>query len=263
MCGIAGIICLKKDDVFQERLKAMTDIINYRGPDAEGQWISKNGLVGLGHRRLSVIDLSSNGNQPMHYLGRYSIVFNGEIYNYIELKQRLIQHGYVFQTESDTEVLMALYAKEKENCLSFLDGMFSFVIYDNETNEIFAARDRFGEKPELQSLLRFCDRNSMAQSREVRLPFLSHELVAFVFSLPPIIRYIKDGQNGLCEPLFLICCLLKLPGERTKLDMNRHNQNGLQIKISVKKFMKVKEHSTKKILSAKKNLKGNFILQTL
>jgi asparagine synthase (glutamine-hydrolysing) len=147
MCGIAGIISVNTDEVVEARLKAMTDIISYRGPDGEGQWISQNGNVGLGHRRLSIIDLSENGNQPMHYLHRYSMVFNGEIYNYIELKELLIQQGYCFQTKTDTEVLMALYAKEKENCLSFLDGMFSFVIYDNQTNEIFAARDRYGEKP--------------------------------------------------------------------------------------------------------------------
>jgi asparagine synthase (glutamine-hydrolysing) len=147
MCGIAGIISVNKEEVSHPQLKAMTDIIDYRGPDDQGHWISENAHAGLGHRRLSVIDLSENGRQPMHYLNRYSIVFNGEIYNYIELKQTLIQKGYSFQTESDTEVLMALYAKEKENCLSFLDGMFAFVIYDNQTNEIFAARDRFGEKP--------------------------------------------------------------------------------------------------------------------
>jgi asparagine synthase (glutamine-hydrolysing) len=147
MCGIAGIISVNTDEVVEARLKAMTDIISYRGPDGEGQWISQNGNVGLGHRRLSIIDLTENGRQPMQYLHRYSMVFNGEIYNYIELKELLIQQGYCFQTETDTEVLMALYAKEKENCLSFLDGMFSFVIYDNETNEIFAARDRYGEKP--------------------------------------------------------------------------------------------------------------------
>jgi asparagine synthase (glutamine-hydrolysing) len=147
MCGIAGIISLNKDEVFQQRLRAMTDIIAHRGPDSEGQWISENGMIGLGHRRLSIIDLSQNANQPMHYLGRYTITFNGEIYNYIELKQILIKQGYLFKTESDTEVLMALYDKEQENCLSMLDGMFSFVIYDKEKNEIFAARDRFGEKP--------------------------------------------------------------------------------------------------------------------
>lgn len=147
MCGIAGIISLDKNEIFVGRLNAMTDTISHRGPDAEGQWISENGNVALGHRRLSIIDLSENANQPMHYLGRYTIVFNGEIYNYIELRKTLIQEGYKFRTESDTEVLMALYDKKKENCLSALDGMFAFVIYDKERNEIFAARDRFGEKP--------------------------------------------------------------------------------------------------------------------
>lgn len=147
MCGIAGIISLNKNEVTHQRLKAMTDIIAFRGPDGEGQWISDNGNVGFGHRRLSIIDLSNHADQPMHYLGRYTIVFNGEIYNYIELKESLCKQGYTFKSQSDTEVLMALYDREKENCLQSLDGMFSFVIYDKERNEIFAARDRFGEKP--------------------------------------------------------------------------------------------------------------------
>ncbi|HET7116014.1 MAG TPA: asparagine synthase (glutamine-hydrolyzing) [Hanamia sp.] len=147
MCGIAGIISVNENEIFQQRLQLMTDTIAYRGPDGEGHWISKSGKVGLGHRRLSIIDLSPNASQPMHYLSRYTIIFNGEIYNYIELKQTLIKQGYSFKTESDTEVLTALYDKEKENCLSRLDGMFSFVIYDNKKDEIFVARDRFGEKP--------------------------------------------------------------------------------------------------------------------
>lgn len=147
MCGIAGIVSVNKKDVSIERLKLMTDIIAYRGPDGEDQWINGNGNVGFGHRRLSIIDLTHNADQPMHYMDRYTIVFNGEIYNYIELKEKLIKQGYSFKTESDTEVLMALYDREKENCLPMLDGMFSFVIYDNEKKEIFAARDRFGEKP--------------------------------------------------------------------------------------------------------------------
>lgn len=147
MCGIAGIISVNKQEISQQRLKAMTDIIAYRGPDGEGYWISENGNIGFGHRRLSIIDLSENGNQPMHFLNRYTIIFNGEIYNYIELKKELDQDGYQFKSETDTEVLMALYDKEKENCLSKIDGMFSFAIYDQKRNEIFAAKDRFGEKP--------------------------------------------------------------------------------------------------------------------
>jgi asparagine synthase (glutamine-hydrolysing) len=102
MCGIAGIISKDTSLVTQAGLKNMTDVINHRGPDGEGQWISSNGEVGLGHRRLSIIDLSHEADQPMHYMGRYSIVFNGEIYNYIELKEDLLKQGYTFKTVSDT-----------------------------------------------------------------------------------------------------------------------------------------------------------------
>ena len=147
MCGIAGIITKDTSELTIDRLKKMTDIIEHRGPDGDGQWISADGQIGLGHRRLSIIDLSHEADQPMHYLGRYSIVFNGEIYNYIELKETLIKQGYSFKTQSDTEVLMALYDRDKENCLQLLDGMFSFVLYDAQENNVFCARDRFGEKP--------------------------------------------------------------------------------------------------------------------
>ena len=147
MCGIAGILSKDHTEVTVERLKKMTDIIHYRGPDGDGHWINAEKTIGLGHRRLSIIDLSHAADQPMHYLGRYSIVFNGEIYNYIELKEILLKQGYKFATSSDTEVLMALYDRDKEDCLQLLDGMFSFAIYDDEKKELFAARDRFGEKP--------------------------------------------------------------------------------------------------------------------
>jgi asparagine synthase (glutamine-hydrolysing) len=147
MCGIAGFITSDPNRLNLPTLKAMTDIIAHRGPDGDGHWISSNGNVGLGHRRLSIIDLSHEADQPMHYGERYTIAFNGEIYNYIELKAVLVQQGYTFKNESDTEVLMALYQRDGKDCLQLLDGMFSFVIYDNQTNKIFIARDRFGEKP--------------------------------------------------------------------------------------------------------------------
>lgn len=147
MCGIAGLLSKNHNEITQDRLKAMTDIISHRGPDGGGHWISSNGNVGLGHRRLSIIDLSHEADQPMHYLDRYSIVFNGEIYNYIEIREVLLKQGYTFKTQSDTEVLMALYDRDRENCLQLLDGMFSFVIYDSKDNTAFCARDRFGEKP--------------------------------------------------------------------------------------------------------------------
>jgi asparagine synthase (glutamine-hydrolysing) len=147
MCGIAGIISKNTADISIGKLKKMTDAIAHRGPDGEGQWVSDNGEVGLGHRRLSIIDLSLEANQPMHYMDRYSIVYNGEIYNYIELREQLLKQGYSFKTSSDTEVLMALYDRDKEKCLQLLDGMFSFVLYDEKEKSVFIARDRFGEKP--------------------------------------------------------------------------------------------------------------------
>lgn len=147
MCGIAGIIAKDKNIIRVETLKPMTDIIAHRGPDGDGLWISPNQEIGLGHRRLSIIDLSHEADQPMHYLNRYTIVFNGEIYNYIELKTELLNQGYTFHTQSDTEVLMALFDRDREQCLQLLDGMFSFVLYDAKENIIFCARDRFGEKP--------------------------------------------------------------------------------------------------------------------
>ena len=147
MCGIAGIISREKENISISLLKGMTDVIAHRGPDGDGHWINEKGTVGFGHRRLSIIDLSHQADQPMHYIGRYTIVYNGEIYNYLELKKDLEKEGSYFKTFSDTEVLMALYHKHKENCLQKLDGMFAFVIYDQHENKIFAARDRFGEKP--------------------------------------------------------------------------------------------------------------------
>lgn len=147
MCGIAGIITPDTEKINLPLLKRMTDVIAHRGPDGEGHWINEEGNVGLGHRRLSIIDLSQQADQPMHFSNRYTIVFNGEIYNYIELRSLLSKKGYIFKTESDTEVLMALYDYKKEDCLGMLDGMFAFALYDKDQNELFIARDRFGEKP--------------------------------------------------------------------------------------------------------------------
>lgn len=147
MCGIAGILGFNKT-VSKTDVKKMTDILAHRGPDGEGQWSNQTETICLGHRRLSIIDLSNSASQPMAYAnGRYVITFNGEIYNYIELAQELRKNGYDFKTNSDTEVLLAMYHWKGKNMLSLLDGMFAFAIWDNETNKLFCARDRFGEKP--------------------------------------------------------------------------------------------------------------------
>ncbi len=147
MCGIAGIICFDTAFAGREQLKKMTDTLAHRGEDGEAHWISRSGNVGFGHRRLAIIDTSTAGDQPMHYLKRYSIVFNGEIYNYIEIKETLYKKGYRFKSDSDTEVILAAYDCWKEECLHQFDGMFAFAIFDAKEQQVFAARDRFGEKP--------------------------------------------------------------------------------------------------------------------
>ena len=125
----------------------MTDSIAHRGPDGEGFWINGNNHAGFGHRRLAIIDLSGQASQPMHYVGRYSVVHNGEIYNYIELREGLKKKGYSFRTGSDTEVILAAYDCYKAECLQYFDGMFAFAIWDEKEQTLFCARDRFGEKP--------------------------------------------------------------------------------------------------------------------
>jgi asparagine synthase (glutamine-hydrolysing) len=142
MCGIAGII-----GVFEtHQLDAMLLSQHHRGPDATGNYIDKN-FAALGHNRLAIIDLFPASNQPfLDPAGRYVLVFNGEIYNYIELKAALKEH-YAFKTESDTEVLLAAFIIYGKQCLQKLNGMFSFAIWDNQDKKLFAARDRFGVKP--------------------------------------------------------------------------------------------------------------------
>ena len=147
MCGISGILSFN-NTVNITDIKKMTDVLYHRGPDGEGQWLNDKQNVGLGHRRLSIIDLSEAGHQPMHYANkRYTITFNGEIYNYIELKRTLVKKGYQFKSNTDTEVLLALYDLKKSACFNDIDGMFAFAIWDNQEQKLFCARDRFGEKP--------------------------------------------------------------------------------------------------------------------
>ncbi len=148
MCGIAGKIYFDGRPVDRESLVAMTDALVHRGPDDSGQYISPDHTVGLGHRRLSIIDLSPAGHQPMAYHNeQYWIVFNGEIYNYQEQRRLLAARGYQFHSESDTEVILALYQEYGPDCLAHLRGMFSFALYDRTKEVLFCARDRLGKKP--------------------------------------------------------------------------------------------------------------------
>ena len=147
MCGIAGVISSNPLFVSADRIKKMTDSLAHRGPDAEGHWTNADNTTALGNRRLSIIDLSNAGNQPMHYLNRYTIIHNGEVYNYVEIKNELQTKGYSFFSKTDTEVIAAAYDCWGEACVDYFDGMFAFAIWDEKEKELFAARDRFGEKP--------------------------------------------------------------------------------------------------------------------
>jgi asparagine synthase (glutamine-hydrolysing) len=143
MCGIFASLGFPPD-------KANIDIVSHRGPDGEGWTVfdTARGPLALGHRRLAIIDLTESGHQPMSYGdGRYWLVFNGEIYNYVELRRELEAAGRAFHTQSDSEVLVAAYAQWGESSLDRLLGMFAFLIWDAREQQLFAARDRFGIKP--------------------------------------------------------------------------------------------------------------------
>ena len=144
MCGIAGIVGLQSKDVSSSKIRQMSNSLAHRGPNAEGFFVDDS--VAFGHRRLSIIDLAETANQPLFdAAGRFAVILNGEIYNYREVKQTLAD--YPFRTESDTEVILAAYVKHGADCLSLLNGMFAFAIWDNKRKELFVARDRLGVKP--------------------------------------------------------------------------------------------------------------------
>lgn len=146
MCGIAGFTQFTQPMGTIDTLKAMGNTIIHRGPDAGGEYL--DGHVGLAHRRLSIIDLTEAGNQPMFSSDdQLVIVFNGEIYNFLELREDLEKQGYSFNTHTDTEVILALYQQHGEACLDKLNGMFAFALWDKQQQKLFIARDRIGKKP--------------------------------------------------------------------------------------------------------------------
>ncbi|MFD2923811.1 asparagine synthase (glutamine-hydrolyzing) [Halobacillus naozhouensis] len=148
MCGFIGILHNKGNQVnkeYKQQFSEKNNFIKHRGPDDEGYY--HDGYISLGFRRLSIIDIES-GHQPFHFENeRYWMVFNGEIYNYVELREQLLNKGYTFETESDTEVIAVLFQDQQEQAFSKLRGMFAILIWDKETNTLYGARDQFGIKP--------------------------------------------------------------------------------------------------------------------
>ncbi len=146
MCGICGIINLNNDQAQGFKVSHMMKKLKHRGPDDEGTFVHSN--VALGFVRLSILDLSSSGHQPMFDDdGRFLIIHNGEVYNYLELRRELESYGYTFHSNTDTEVILKSYLKWGEACLSRFNGMWAFCIFDTHTKNLFISRDRFGIKP--------------------------------------------------------------------------------------------------------------------
>jgi asparagine synthase (glutamine-hydrolysing) len=148
MCGIAGILKWDNSIVTEEAILSFTDSLKHRGPDGRGIWIHANQKIALGHRRLSILDLSEAGHQPQHSSDkRFTISYNGEVFNFIDLKKDLIQLGYHFYTNSDTEVVLNAWKEWGVDCLYKFNGMWAFAIWDDVNKSLTLCRDRFGIKP--------------------------------------------------------------------------------------------------------------------
>lgn len=183
MCGIAGIIGANPSLGAVEK---MTHALEHRGPDGFG-FVQGKGYA-FGHRRLAIIDLSDAGHQPMQYLERYVITFNGEIYNYLELRAELLGKGYRFSTDTDTEVIMAAYDCWGVDCLERFNGMWAFVLYDGARDLFFIARDRFGKKP----LYYTWHDGNLCFSSEIK-SFLELEGLALTPDQGEVERYLAHG----------------------------------------------------------------------
>jgi len=171
MCGIAGQFSLSRTAIpnLSQRLKAMSEVLVHRGPDGDGIWHDERGSSGFVHRRLAIIDLSNSASQPMLGANKTVITYNGEIYNYKELRDSLKTH-WQFHSESDTECILAAYERYGPDCLSHLRGMFSFAIWDPRDETLFCARDRFGIKPFYYTVVN--DIFYFASEAKALLPFL-------------------------------------------------------------------------------------------
>ena len=213
MCGIAGIINKTGQKVNAGLLRNMASTIHHRGPDEDGIMI--DGSIGFFHKRLSIIDLST-GQQPMTFDDN-TIVFNGEIYNYIELKEDLKKKGHLFHTTSDTEVILHLYAEYGNDFVNLLNGMFAFIIYDKNQNKLFIARDHFGIKP----LYWFHDDQIIAFGSEIKA-LLAHPNIKAAADNDNLYEYLTFqfimGEGTMFKNIFKI-----LPGHFMSIDLKTWN----------------------------------------
>ena len=215
MCGISGIVGFSGSRITSELLRSMTDSIRHRGPDDSGEYISPDGVAGLGFRRLSIIDLST-GHQPLSNEDESVwIIFNGEIYDFQQIRSDLLGRGHRFKTKTDTETIVHLYEEYGTRCVEHLRGMFAFAIWDEARETLFAARDRVGKKPffytihngklvfasELKAILSVVERPALdAEALDLYLSFgyVPHPFTIFrgIYKLPPG-HWLKYSKSGL------------------------------------------------------------------
>ncbi len=210
MCGITGIVAFNEiGRVNTINLMAATEALHHRGPDSQGIFGNKH--VGIGHRRLAILDTTDAANQPMHDpSGRFVLAYNGEVYNFRELRNQLRSSGVEFTSDSDTEVLLQLFVKYKEDCLSKLNGFFAFAIYDQHLDELFIARDRIGIKP----LLYFQDEDKFIFASEMASIMAYRPVTSVDFDA----LYLYLQLNYVPGPLTMIKNVKKLqPGHFLKL----------------------------------------------
>lgn len=227
MCGIVGIISFKRNSPSDEgsqslaqSIHSMIETLNHRGPDSSGHYFAKglngNPPIALGHARLKIIDLSDRGHQPMESEnGRYVLVYNGEIYNYIELRSELRSLGHVFRSETDTEVVLRAFMHWGENCLDRFNGMWAFAIYDNFTGRLFLSRDRFGIKP-----LYYCRTDdAFVFASEIKALFVDH-LVTAEPNHRWIFRFVTKGAVDWDDSTAFNSVYSLLPGHNLTIESN-------------------------------------------
>ncbi len=215
MCGIAGIFNLleSKDNNLETKLSIMNKLINHRGPDDSRTWISKDSGIGLTHRRLAIIDLSENASQPMEDKNGNIIVFNGEIYNFKDLREEL-KKGWEFKSQSDTETILAAYNMWGEECINKLRGMFAFAIWDEKNKSLFCARDRFGIKPFYYVIKNGCF--YFASEAKALVPFIDKELDYDAFKEYLFYQFYLEGKTLFKDIKEL------LPGNYILIDKRKH-----------------------------------------
>ena len=215
MCGIAGLYNTKKT-IDHDLFDRMVDIIEYRGPDGRGTYYGCDDRLALGHRRLAIIEPNDTGAQPFLYQDRYIIVFNGEIYNYIELREELAEHGIQVFTKTDTEVLVAAYACWREKCVDHFNGMWAFAIYDEKERSIFCSRDRFGVKP----FYYYLNDELFAFGSEIKQFFCLDELHPKA-NRETLLRYLMLGEFDYSEQTMFADIMQILPGQNLLYDIEK------------------------------------------